>query len=51
MKRAMVRLARAMATTTKRAMVTYSDNTGNGYGKEAIGRAMTATIAMGRGTA
>jgi hypothetical protein len=40
----------AMATATKRPMATNSDNTGNGYGKEASGQAIVATIAMGMGT-
>jgi hypothetical protein len=35
MKRAMARVARAMAMATKRAMATNGDNMGNGYGKEA----------------
>ncbi len=40
----------AMATATKRAMVTDGNNTGNGYGEEASGRAMATTMAMGMGT-
>jgi hypothetical protein len=46
----MVRVARAMAMVTKRAMATDGDNTGNDYGKDASRRAMAATMAMGRGT-
>ncbi len=46
----MARVARAMAMATKRAMATNGNNTGNGYGKEASGQAMVATMAMGRGT-
>ncbi len=41
--------AMAMATATKRAMATYGDNAGNGYGEEASGRATAATMAMGTG--
>jgi hypothetical protein len=40
-----------MATTSKRAIVTNGDNTGNGYGKEGGGQAAAATMAMGMGTA
>jgi hypothetical protein len=43
--------ARAMATVTKRAMVTYGDNMGDGYGEEAGRQATVATMAMGMGTA
>ncbi len=50
-KRVMVRVARAMATATKRVMATNNDNTGNGYSKEAGGQATAATMAMGMGTA
>jgi hypothetical protein len=48
----MMRAARAMvmATATKRAMATDGNNMGNGYGKEASGQAMAATMAMGMGT-
>ncbi len=41
---------RAMATATKRAIATDSDNAGNGYGKEAGRQATVATMAMGMGT-
>ncbi len=41
----------AMATVTKRPMATDGNNTGDGYGKEASGQAMVATMAMGMGTA
>ncbi len=41
----------AMATATKRAMATDSDNMGNDDGKEGGERATAATIAMGRGVA
>ena len=53
MKRAMMRAARAiaMATATKKPMATDGNNTGNGYGEEASGQAMVATMAMGMGTA
>jgi hypothetical protein len=37
--------------TTKRAMATDGNNTGNGYGKETSGQAIAATMAMGMGTA
>jgi hypothetical protein len=40
-----------MATAMKRPITTNSNNTGNGYGKEASRQAMVATIAMGMGTA
>jgi hypothetical protein len=61
----MVRVARAMATATKRAMATNGntvsmamkrtmatdgDNTGNGYNEEAGGQATVATMAMAMGT-
>ncbi len=46
----MARLARVMATATKRAMATDGNNMGNGYGKEPSGQAMAATMAMGMGT-
>ncbi len=36
-----------MATATKRAMATNSNNTGNGYSKECGRQAMRATIAIG----
>jgi hypothetical protein len=46
----MIRAARAMAmaTGTKRAMVTNRDNTGNGNIKEGGEQAMAGTMAMGR---
>ncbi len=44
-------MAMAMVTSTKRAMATNGDNTGNGYGEEASKQATTATMAMGIGTA
>ncbi len=43
-KRAMTRVARAMATAKKRALATNGDNTGNGYGKKDDGRLTVATI-------
>ncbi len=39
----MARAARAMATATKRVMVTNGDNTGNGSGEEGGGR-LTAVM-------
>jgi hypothetical protein len=48
---AMMRVARAMAMVTKRAMATDGDNTGNGDGKEGGKQATAATMAMGMGTA
>ncbi len=47
----MARAARAMSTTTKRAMATNGNNTGLGYGEEAGGQASAATMAMEMGTA
>ncbi len=41
----------AMATVTKRLVATDGDNMGNGYGEEASGQAMVATMAMGIGMA
>jgi hypothetical protein len=46
----MVRVAREMATVTKRAMATDGNNLGNGYGKEAGGQGRAATMAIGVGT-
>jgi hypothetical protein len=43
-------MKRAMATATKRAIVTNGDNMGNSYGKEGGGHLMAATMAMGMGT-
>jgi hypothetical protein len=40
-----------MATATKRAMATDSDNTGNGYEEEGGGHLTAATMAMRLGTA
>jgi hypothetical protein len=53
LKKAMMRAARviAMATVTKRLVATDGDNMGNGYGEEASGQAMVATMAMGIGMA
>jgi hypothetical protein len=50
LKKAMMRVARAMAmaTATKRAMATNGDNTGNGKGKEVGKQATAATMAMGK---
>ncbi len=45
-----MRVARAMATATKRVMVTNGNNMGNGYVEEAGRQAMAATIAIGMGT-
>ncbi len=47
----MARAARAMATATKRTMMTNGDNMGNGYGKDGGGSLMVATMLMGMGTA
>jgi hypothetical protein len=47
----MVRVPRAMAMVTKRAMATDGNNTGNGYGEEASRQATAATMAMGMETA
>ncbi len=47
----MVWVAGAMETAAKRAMATNGDNLGDGYGEEAGGQAMAATMAMGMGTA
>jgi hypothetical protein len=49
----MMRAARAiaMATVMKRLMATDGNNMGNGYGIEASGQAMVATMAMEMGTA
>ncbi len=47
----MARVARVMATASKRVMVTDGNNTGNGYGKEPSRQATAATMAMGMGTA
>ncbi len=47
----MARVARVMATATKRVMATDGNNTGNGYCEEASGQATVVTMAMGMGTA
>jgi hypothetical protein len=51
MKRAMTRVAKAMAMATKMAMATNSNNTGNCDDKEGGKQATAATMAMGMGTA
>jgi hypothetical protein len=50
MKRAMARAARAMVTTTKRAMATNGDKMGNSYGEEGDGRLMAATMGTAQRT-
>jgi hypothetical protein len=45
----MVWVARVMATVMKWAMATDSDNSGYGYGKEAVRQATAETMAMGMG--
>ncbi len=49
-KKAIARVARVMATATKRAMATNDDNTGNGYGEEDDGSSTAATMGMARRT-
>jgi hypothetical protein len=46
----MARVARVMATATKRAKATDGNNMGNGYGKEPSGQVTAATMVMGMGT-
>ena len=49
-KRAMATNGNTMSTVMKRAMATSGDKTSNGYGEEAGGQATAATMAVGMGT-
>jgi hypothetical protein len=50
MKRVMGTDGNMMAMAVKRVMASNGNITGNGYGREAGGHAMAATMAMGMGT-
>jgi hypothetical protein len=49
-KRAMARVARVMATATKRVMVPDGNNMGNGYVKEGVGCLTAATMGTAQRT-